>query len=104
MTVESQVKNEYAKPKTLQYQVVVEDLNGKVVKTIDGGRSTLSAGEVAIVRARARLEGLNFWSWGYGYLYTVRSILVVDGKVNGRRCDANRLSQDRVCKRNDETE
>ena len=22
-----------------------------------------------------------FWSWGYGYLYTVKSALVIDGKV-----------------------
>jgi len=80
VTVESQVKNEHAKPTAFQYRVVVEDLNGNEVKTIDGGRSTLSSGEVGVVRATARLEGLNFWSWGYGYLYTVRSILIVDGK------------------------
>ena len=34
---------------------------------------TLSAG--------ARVDGLNFWSWGYGYLYNVYTMLKVDGKV-----------------------
>lgn len=26
------------------------------------------------------MGGLHFWSWGYGYLYTVKTALVIDGK------------------------
>ena len=30
--------------------------------------------------ASARVSDLNFWSWGYGYLYNVTTTLKVDGK------------------------
>jgi len=32
------------------------------------------------VRASARVTGLNFWSWGYGYLYDVYTVLKVDDR------------------------
>ena len=83
ITTESQVKNEYKTAQTFNYEVVIEDLAGKAIKTIDGSRYTLSPGEVKTVRANARIAGLNFWSWGYGYLYNVYTIL----RVNGRAVD-----------------
>ena len=78
--VESQVKNEHATAKTLSFGVNVEDADGRVVKTIDGGRHTLAPGETKTLGASARLGGLNFWSWGYGYLYHVSTVLKVDGR------------------------
>jgi len=80
ITAESQVRNEYSTPKTFAYSVVIEDLEGKPVRTIKGGSHTLAPGETRIVSASARIGGLHFWSWGYGYLYTVRTTLKVDGK------------------------
>lgn len=79
ITAESQVRNEYSTPKAFAYQVAIEDLDGKPVRTIEGGTYTLAPGETRIVSASARIAGLHFWSWGYGYLYTVRTILKVDG-------------------------
>jgi hypothetical protein len=79
ITAESQVKNEYAEPMTFGFEVVIEDMNGKIVKTIKGNQHTLAPGEMKTVYAGAHLEGLNFWSWGYGYLYNVYSILNVNG-------------------------
>ena len=79
ITAESQVKNEYAEPMTFGFEVVIEDMNGKIVKTIKGSQHTLAPGEMKTVYAGAHLEGLNFWSWGYGYLYNVYSILNVNG-------------------------
>jgi len=32
------------------------------------------------LEASAEIDGLHFWSWGYGYLYTVKTSLWVDGK------------------------
>lgn len=81
ITAESQVKNEYSAPMTFSYQVIIEDLEGKTVKTMRGGQYTLAPGEMQIVSASARLEGLNFWSWGYGYLYNVYTSLQVDGQL-----------------------
>src|SRR4030095_1605187 len=81
ITAESQVKNERAGPSTLDYEVVFEDATGRVVKKIDGGRHTFAPGEVKTLSASAKFTGLNFWSWGYGYLYNVRTILKEGGRV-----------------------
>ena len=32
------------------------------------------------LEASAEIDGLHFWSWGYGYLYTVKTSLWVDGR------------------------
>jgi hypothetical protein len=80
VNAESQVRNERPTTQTFRYQVVIEDMGGKAVKTFDGGAQTIAPGETKIVRASARVGGLNFWSWGYGYLYNVRTILSVDGQ------------------------
>ncbi|MCV9387343.1 glycoside hydrolase family 2 protein [Reichenbachiella ulvae] len=78
---ESQVKNEYAVAKTFQYQVEIRDMDGETIKVMDGNSVTISPGGVATAKASAMVEGLNFWSWGYGYLYDVYTRLKMDGQV-----------------------
>ncbi|WP_187263856.1 glycoside hydrolase family 2 protein [Pontibacter beigongshangensis] len=80
ITAESEVKNEHASAKTFQYEVVIEDLDGKKVKTFAGTPTTLAPGETKKVNASAQVDNLNFWSWGYGYLYNVYTTLKVDSK------------------------
>jgi beta-galactosidase len=80
VTAESQVRNEQAGARTLSYEVIVEDAGGRVVKRIDGGWHTLAPGETKTLSASARIGGLNFWSWGYGYLYDVHTILKEGGR------------------------
>lgn len=80
ITAESQVKNDHAQARTVDYQVVIEDRDGKVIKTLEGGRTTLAPGETRTLRAGGRVEGLHFWSWGYGYLYNVYTILRVGSR------------------------
>ncbi|WP_114780759.1 glycoside hydrolase family 2 protein [Botryobacter ruber] len=80
ITAASEVKNEHNTAKTLQYEVVVEDMKGKKVKTFAGEKTTIAPGETKTVKASARVNDLNFWSWGYGYLYNVYTTLKVDGK------------------------
>jgi beta-galactosidase len=77
---ESEVKNESAQPATVQYEVLIKDRQGKLVKTFAGNRSTLAPGVTGILTAAAAVQGLEFWSWGYGYLYTVETILKINGK------------------------
>lgn len=77
---ESEVRNEYPDPRVFGYEIVVEDLDGKVVKSFKGGTTKVAPGATVTVKAAARVDGLNLWSWGYGYLYTVSTRLVVDGK------------------------
>jgi beta-galactosidase len=77
VNIESQVKNEHAQAQTVSLQTVVEDMDGRVVKTIDGGAHTLAPGETKTLSASAKVGNLNFWSWGYGYLYNVKTTLKV---------------------------
>lgn len=81
VTAEAQVKNDDAEPKTFSYEVTITDLSGRVVQTMDGGRKTIAPGETTTVAASARVSELNFWSWGYGYLYDVTTTLKVDGEA-----------------------
>ena len=80
ITAESQVKNEHEEAKTFDYEVVIEDMDGKVVKKFSGSQTNIAPGQTAMVKASAHVEGLNFWSWGYGYLYNVYTILKVDDR------------------------
>lgn len=81
VVAEAQVKNEFATPRTFAFEATVTDAGGKAVGTLRGGQTTLAPGETKTVTARAALTGLHFWSWGYGYLYTVNTRLLVDNKV-----------------------
>jgi len=81
VVTEAEVKNDYSASKTFQYEVEVKDLDGKVVKVFNGERSSIKPGETKTIHASAALKDVNFWSWGYGYLYTVNTRLKIDGKV-----------------------
>lgn len=79
INVESQVRNEYQQARTFQYQVDIHDaVQDKKLKTITGGRYTLQANETRTIRTTTHLSDLNFWSWGYGYLYDVRTSLLLN--------------------------
>ena len=81
---ESQVKNEDATPRSFTLQAKVLDVDGKEVAHFGGERITLQPGESRLVKIQQPVEGLHFWSWGFGYLYTVKTCLMEDG---GRRMD-----------------
>jgi beta-galactosidase len=78
---ESQVRNESATDKKLVYEVELKDLDGKIVKTFKSAETNIKAGDTLTLKAEALVTGLNFWSWGYGYLYTVTSKLKSEGKI-----------------------
>lgn len=73
---ESEVKNDSRESRTFGYRVTLLDADGKTVTTFDGKKLTLAAGETGIAKAEASVGGLHFWSWGYGYLYTVKTTLL----------------------------
>ena len=72
---ESEVKNDSREPRQFSYQVVLLDADGKQVKSFEGEKVTLQGGETRVVKAASKVNNLHFWSWGYGYLYTVQTIL-----------------------------
>lgn len=77
ITAESEVKNETEKPQTLSYRVSITDVEtGKKIKTFTGKKQTIQPGDIATLSAKAKVSDLNFWSWGYGYLYDVDTELL----------------------------
>lgn len=76
VNVESEVKNDDAVPHTFCLLVQVLDAEGREVLTFQGTPCTLQAGQTIIAHARGLLRDAHFWSWGYGYLYTVNTSLV----------------------------
>ena len=75
---ESEVRNDSKATRQFSYQVTILDADGKLMKTFQGDKVTLKAGENKTVKASAILHNLHFWSWGYGYLYTVKTALKDD--------------------------
>ena len=77
--VESQVRNEDSRARTFRLFAVVLNADRWITAIIPGDRVTMQPGEMRTVSIKSELSGLHFWSWGYGYLYTVRTFLAEDG-------------------------
>lgn len=77
---ESEIKNESKQDRMVTYKVEVVDRDGKTISRFEGAPTLVKAGETTTLAASATVEGLHFWSWGYGYLYTVKTSLWVEGK------------------------
>lgn len=80
VNVSSQVKNELSKAVNAQLKVSVVDMQGKEVASFLGDSFAVNPNETKDLKASKALSNLNFWSWGYGYLYTVSSEVLVDKK------------------------
>ena len=78
---ESEVKNDSHGALQLSYQAVIFDRDGKKVGLLNGSNITLEPGETKIVKAVGQVGNLHFWSWGYGYLYDVKTMLVNGSRV-----------------------
>ncbi len=80
ITAESQIRNDDATPKTITYNVQVVDMDHKVIGHMSAAPQTIQPGETQILHTEAVLNNLQFWSWGYGYLYDVVTTLTVAGR------------------------
>ena len=80
IAAESEVRNDSAQPRRFTYEVELRDKEGKRIARFAAPAQTLAPGATTVVKASARVGGLHFWSWGYGYLYDVVTTLKVDGK------------------------
>ena len=78
---ESQVRNEDSCSRTFLYEVTVADKDGLEVARFRSEPVTMQPGETRVVEAHRQVGNLHFWSWGYGYLYTVQTALVADGSA-----------------------
>lgn len=77
--VESEVKNESKEKKVIFFNVLVSNMSSEQVARFAGQAVTVEPGKTAVCKAEALVENLRFWSWGYGYLYDVKTTLVIDG-------------------------
>lgn len=81
---ESEVFNEFSEPKDIRFETVIKDQKGKIIKTIKGTETKILPGQKMILKAEAQVNDLEFWSWGYGYLYNVYTNLYVNNKLVDR--------------------
>jgi len=77
--IESQVRNEDSRPRSFRLFARVINADNYVAAILAGKTVTLQPGETRTVSMQQKLTGLHFWSWGYGYLYTVETFLAEDG-------------------------
>lgn len=78
INISTQVKNESNNPVDAQLKVKIKDLQGKQVAAFDGDITQIAPAGMNFLRGQQNLDNLNFWSWGYGYLYTVVTEIWVD--------------------------
>jgi beta-galactosidase len=78
VTAETQVRNEYPTAKTFLYRAVITDINGTITRNLPCKEYTLKSNQTLVIRTSDIVSNLHFWSWGYGYLYNVHTILEVN--------------------------
>ncbi len=81
ITAESEVKNETSREMTIDYFVEIIDMEGKLIKSFSSKNNVIAAGGTAVLKAGSKIKNLHFWSWGYGYLYTVNTIIKAEGNL-----------------------
>jgi beta-galactosidase len=81
ITAETQVRNDSPTQQTFSYQVEIRDINHRTLCVFVGPTAALGAGETRSLIAASPVKGLQFWSWGYGYLYDVITTLSAGGRT-----------------------
>ena len=82
---ETQVVNSSGKQQTVEHKVLIIDSEGTVIADFASEQRAVSPNDTVILKTSKRLNGLHFWSWGYGYLYTIRSIISINGRETDRQ-------------------
>ena len=78
---ESQVRNDSDSDVVRTMTVVIEDNDGQEVARFQSSPKSIPAHSTVTLLAAQRISGLHFWSWGYGYLYKVKTIVGTDEVV-----------------------
>ena len=73
---ESQVRNEDTKTRNVALVFTLTDAEGHLIAREESQDfARIEPGETVTLKAASEVFGLHFWSWGYGYLYTVETRL-----------------------------
>jgi len=75
VNVETQVNNTSKKTVKGALKVVIEEMDGRKVAEFTGAEAKIEPGAKTILKASQKVGNLHFWSWGYGYLYKVKTIV-----------------------------
>ena len=52
-----------------------------MIGSFKSNEKSVLPGEICIIKTSEKFNNLHFWSWGYGYLYDVRTKIICDNKV-----------------------
>lgn len=77
---ESQINNESGAAIDAVYRATLIDRDGKVVGEMSSKKKSLPVG-MSTISVEMPCKNVEFWSWGYGYLYDVKTEILVDGKT-----------------------
>ncbi len=80
INAESEIRNEHNKAVNVSYEVEIFGRDGKPAGSFKGETVSVKPNETVIVKSSAEIGNLHFWSWGYGYLYDVKTKLIVNNK------------------------
>nr|WP_321408222.1 sugar-binding domain-containing protein [uncultured Carboxylicivirga sp.] len=80
LNAEAEIKNESDDDQSVQLKVDLYELDGNLLSSFLGESSYLAKGEKAIFKASGKVNNIEFWSWGYGYLYNVKTSVLINGK------------------------
>lgn len=78
---ETEVRNESNKTQQISLEVLIKDPDNTTIATYNSTPTTLKAGATTTLKAAQQVKNLKFWSWGFGYLYDVYTILKINGKA-----------------------
>lgn len=81
INVQSEIRNESDKPVNVTYIVTITDKDGGIVRTFKSSDNALSPGDTRVASASGKAGSLHFWSRGYGYLYNVYTVVMINGKT-----------------------
>jgi beta-galactosidase len=77
---ESQICNATSEVQNAAFEVVVEDMDGKEIARFTGNTTKIKPNDTLTLYASQKVNDLHFWSWGYGYLYNVYTIVKLNDK------------------------
>ncbi|HTQ38199.1 MAG TPA: DUF4982 domain-containing protein [Pirellulales bacterium] len=81
ITVEAQVHNASADRASVDLSAVIVDHDGNVCAKFSADTLDMVSGEKSVITASGALKDAKFWSIDDPYLYSVYTLLTVDGKV-----------------------
>lgn len=79
--VESEIKNETKMDKEIFFEFSIHEIDGRIKAKSFGKPIIIKKGEMIVIKDSINIDSIEFWSWGYGYLYDVKTRVLERDKV-----------------------